>query len=155
MHACSCQMGIHTNGAGLGKEVCWNSRFVANIRVISIRCVTIASTNNTFACKLSTKGTWFLFDVLFYGNTLFEPLVIEAAFGSHASSSVDGYKLLQNTVRASLVISLLALPGYFVTVLIIGRRTCVCGSVRSSTSRLGSAACFPCVQTPGECVACY
>jgi hypothetical protein len=33
--------------------------------------------------KLSgTAGTWFLFDVPFYGNTLFQPIVIEAGFGA-------------------------------------------------------------------------
>ncbi|KAL9189566.1 hypothetical protein ACHAXT_009241 [Thalassiosira profunda] len=97
-----------------------------------------------------TAGTWFLFDVLFYGNTLFEPLVLEAAFGTHSSSTADGYELLQTTVRDSLVISLLSLPGYFVTVLLIGRQTCVCRSIRSSSSstRCGSALCSPCYQTP-------
>ena len=92
----------------------------------------------------------FCAQVLFYGNTLFEPLVLEAAFGSHSSSTADGYELLQTTVRDSLVISLLSLPGYFVTVLLIGRRTCVCRSIRSSSSptRCGSALCSPCYQTP-------
>lgn len=90
----------------------------------------------------------FLFDMLFYGNTLFEPLVLEAAFGHN--SSTDAYALLQTAVRDSLVISLLSLPGYFVTVLLIGRRTCACRSIRSSstTTRCGSASCFPCNQTP-------
>jgi len=96
-----------------------------------------------------TAGTWFLFDVLFYGNTLFEPLVLEAAFGSH-SAEAAGYELLQTTVRDSLVISLLSLPGYFVTVMLIGRRTCACRSLRSSSSstRCGSIPCLPCEQTP-------
>mmetsp|Transcript_26731 Transcript_26731/g.57503 ORF Transcript_26731/g.57503 Transcript_26731/m.57503 type:complete len:760 (+) Transcript_26731:55-2334(+) len=97
-----------------------------------------------------TAGIWFLFDVTFYGNTLFEPLVLEAAFGSHSANATDGYELLETTVRDSLVISLLSLPGYFVTVFLIGRRTCVCRSIRSSSSstRCGSASCFPCEQTP-------
>ncbi|KAL3794517.1 hypothetical protein ACHAW5_001327 [Stephanodiscus triporus] len=97
-----------------------------------------------------TAGTWFLFDVVFYGNTLFEPFVLEAAFGSHTSNS-NGYELLQTAVRDSLVISLLSLPGYFITVFIIGRRTCVCAcrSMRSfSSTRFGSAPCFPCDQSP-------
>jgi len=97
-----------------------------------------------------TAGTWFLFDVTFYGNTLFEPLVLEAAFGSHSANATNGYELLQSTVRDSLVISLLSLPAYFVTVCVIGRRTCVCRSIRSSSSstRCASASCFPCYQTP-------
>eukprot|EP00581_Thalassiosira_minuscula_P020067 CAMPEP_0183716202 /NCGR_PEP_ID=MMETSP0737-20130205/10192_1 /TAXON_ID=385413 /ORGANISM="Thalassiosira miniscula, Strain CCMP1093" /LENGTH=733 /DNA_ID=CAMNT_0025945435 /DNA_START=192 /DNA_END=2393 /DNA_ORIENTATION=+ len=98
-----------------------------------------------------TAGTWFLFDVTFYGNTLFEPFVLEAAFGSPSDNATNGYELLQSTVRDSLVISLLSLPAYFITVLLIGRRTCVCRSLRSSTSttRCGSASCFgPFYQTP-------
>lgn len=95
-----------------------------------------------------TAGTWFLFDVLFYGNTLFEPLVLEAAFGSHGGN--NGYSLLQTTVRDSLVISLLSIPGYFVTVAVIGKRTCGCCSNRSSASpnRCGFPSIFPCYQTP-------
>lgn len=98
---------------------------------------------------VGTAGTWFLFDVLFYGNTLFEPLVLEAAFGSHESNDDDGYGLLQTAVRDSLVISLLSLPGYFVSVLLIGRRISVCRSLRSSyPTRCSTLTCFSCTQTP-------
>lgn len=102
--------------------------------------------------RTNTQGTWFLFDVVFYGNALFEPFVLEAAFGPHSSYS-DGYELLQTAVRDSLVISLLSLPGYFITVFVIGRRTClcVCRAIRSSlsTTRFGLA---PCDQSPGEMI---
>ena len=93
---------------------------------------------------LGTGGAWFLFDVLFYGNTLFEPLVLEAAFGS--GSGADGYGQLQSTAQNSLVISLLSLPGYFMTVLLIGRRTCTCRPLR--TNSRCSAICPPIYQTP-------
>ncbi len=109
----------------------------------------IANEPNLCRKFVGTAGTWFLFDVLFYGNTLFEPLVLEAAFGSHDEN--DGYSLLQTTVRDSLVISLLSLPGYFVTVAVIGERTCGCCSSRSSVApnRCGfPSSCFPCDQTP-------
>lgn len=108
----------------------------------------IASEPNLLRKFAGTAGTWFLFDVLFYGNTLFEPLVLEAAFGSHGD--IDGYSLLQTTVRDSLMISLLSLPGYFVTVAVIGKRTCGCCSKRSSATpnRCGFPSCFPCYQTP-------
>ena len=107
-------------------------------------------TNEPNLCRkfAGTAGTWFLFDVLFYGNTLFEPLVLEAAFGSHDGN--DGYSLLQKTVRDSLMIGLLSIPGYFVTVAVIGKRTCGCCSNRSSSSpnRCGFPSFFPCFQTP-------
>jgi hypothetical protein len=93
-----------------------------------------------------TAGTWFLFDVLFYGNTLFEPVVLEAAFGSKDDVE-DGYTLLLIAVRDSLMISLLSLPGYFVTVMLIGRKTCVCTSIRSRSARC-STICPPCNQAP-------
>ena len=108
----------------------------------------IANEPNLCRKFAGTAGTWFLFDVLFYGNTLFEPLVLEAAFGSRDGN--DAYSLLQTTVRDSLVISLLSIPGYFVTVAVIGKRTCGCCSNRSSVSpnRCGFPSCVPCYQTP-------
>lgn len=109
----------------------------------------IANEPNLCRKFVGTAGTWFLFDVLFYGNTLFEPLVLEAAFGSHDDNG--GYSLLQTTVRDSLVISLLSLPGYFLTVAVIGKRTCGCCSSRFSAApnRCGfPSSCFPCYQTP-------
>ncbi|KAL3823336.1 hypothetical protein ACHAXA_010471 [Cyclostephanos tholiformis] len=88
---------------------------------------------------------------VFYGNTLFEPFVLEAAFGTHSTNS-DGYELLQTAVRDTLVISFLSLPGYFITVSVIGRRTCMClcRSIRSSfpATRFGLASCTPCDQSP-------
>ncbi|KAL7517669.1 hypothetical protein ACHAWX_002576 [Stephanocyclus meneghinianus] len=97
-----------------------------------------------------TAGTWFLFDALFYGNTLFQPVVLEAAFGSKDNVE-DGYALLLLTVRDSLMISMLSLPGYFVTVILIGRRMCVCRSLRSRSTPTrcsGLWMCSPCTQTP-------
>ena len=117
------------------------------------------------ATKLvGTAGTWFLFDIVFYGNALFEPVVLEAAFGSSSAAAAaagttnnntDDFGVLRTVVRDSLVISCLSLPGYFITVALIGRRTCVnmCRSIRSSFSstRFGSAMCCPPYdQTPGK-----
>ena len=109
---------------------------------------------------LGTAGTWFLFDIVFYGNALFEPVVLEAAFGSSGSANNanndDDFGVLRTVVRDSLVISCLSLPGYFITVALIGRRTCVnimCRSIRSSFSstRFGSLLCCPPYdQTPGK-----
>lgn len=67
-----------------------------------------------------TAGTWFLFDVLFYGNTLFQPIVIEAAFGS--SQSEDPIQRLRQTALNSLALTAIAVPGYFVAAAVLGRK---------------------------------
>jgi PHS family inorganic phosphate transporter-like MFS transporter len=70
---------------------------------------------------IGTAGTWFLFDILFYGNTLFQPIVVEAAFGSAKSESA--IHLLQKTALDSLILTSIALPGYAVAGLLMGKRT--------------------------------
>lgn len=92
---------------------------------------------------LGTAGTWFFFDILFYGNTLFQPIVLESAFGkgNHTATALGWldstddavdprgeFDLLVETSRDSLFLSLIALPGYFVSIAMLGRTTC-CGMV--------------------------
>ena len=95
----------------------------------SIRCE-----ENLFPKLCGTAFSWFLFDVVFYGNTLFQPIVIEAAFGSRKNDDIkdteDNFQLLFEACRDSLFLTLMALPGYFVTIAVIGRK--VCGSVRQT-----------------------
>jgi len=62
---------------------------------------------------IGTAGTWFLFDILFYGNTLFQPVVIDTAFGSDLT--------LTQQSEDSLILQLLALPGYFISVVTISK----------------------------------
>ena len=62
---------------------------------------------------LGTGGCWFLFDVLFYGNTLFQPVVLSEAFGSSET--------VQKAARDSIAIAVLSLPGYFASVYAVGR----------------------------------
>lgn len=69
---------------------------------------------------LGTAGAWFLFDVLFYGNTLFEPIVMEAAFGNKTSEE----NLLRKAAIDSLLLGLIALPGYVVAAVVMGKRLC-------------------------------
>jgi MFS transporter, PHS family, inorganic phosphate transporter len=64
---------------------------------------------------MGTGGCWFLFDVLFYGNVLFQPIVLSAAFGQAET--------VQKAAIDSAVLSLLALPGYFASVIAIGRQS--------------------------------
>lgn len=68
---------------------------------------------------VGTAGTWFLFDVLFYGNTLFQPIVMEAAFGGKNDDDT-----LKKAATDSLILALIALPGYLVSALVMGKRTC-------------------------------
>lgn len=57
---------------------------------------------------------WFLFDITFYGNVIFTPIILEDAFGY-------SQKHLPDVARCSVFVALIALPGYFVTVLAVGR----------------------------------
>jgi PHS family inorganic phosphate transporter-like MFS transporter len=64
---------------------------------------------------LGTGGCWLLFDILFYGNTLFQPVVLSAAFGAAET--------VQKSARDTAIIAALALPGYFVSVFAVGRQS--------------------------------
>lgn len=81
---------------------------------------------------IGTAGTWFLFDIVFYGNTLFQPVVIKTAFGYDDYDEDDGngandqneFSSLVKNIRDSMILSTIALPGYFVSIALIGRRMC-------------------------------
>jgi MFS transporter, PHS family, inorganic phosphate transporter len=72
---------------------------------------------------LGTAGTWFGFDVLFYGNALFQGVVIEAAFGA-SDKGGDPIVELRETAIRSLILTSIALPGYAVAGLVMGKRVC-------------------------------
>jgi PHS family inorganic phosphate transporter-like MFS transporter len=55
------------------------------------------------------------------GNTLFQPVVMEAAFGYNAS---DEYTVIRKAALDSLFLTLIALPGYAISALVIGKRLC-------------------------------
>lgn len=57
---------------------------------------------------------WFLFDITFYGNVIFTPIILEDVFGY-------SQKHLRDVARCSVLVALVALPGYFVTVAAVGR----------------------------------
>ena len=75
---------------------------------------------------LGTAVTWFLFDVLFYGNTLFQPIVVEAAFGPRQddNNAAGERHVLQRNALDSFLLTSIALPGYAVAGLLIGKKTC-------------------------------
>lgn len=62
---------------------------------------------------VGTAGCWFIFDVLFYGNTLCQPIVLSRAFGETETS--------WDAARDTLFLTSLALPGYFISVLLLGQ----------------------------------
>lgn len=70
---------------------------------------------------IGTAGTWLLFDVLFYGTVLFQGLVVESAFGSGNDDSAIA--LLRKTAVNSLMLTSIALPGYAVAGVLIGKKT--------------------------------
>lgn len=70
---------------------------------------------------LGTAGTWFLFDVLFYGNTLFQPIVMEAAFGGKDTNEDN---VIKQAAMNSLFLSLIALPGYAIAAAVMGKQFC-------------------------------
>ena len=68
---------------------------------------------------LGTAGGWFLFDITFYGNSLFQPTVLHSVFhskdskggGSHVTGGLEDNLCLQ-----MLCIAAIGLPGYYVSV---------------------------------------
>mmetsp|Transcript_38950 Transcript_38950/g.50355 ORF Transcript_38950/g.50355 Transcript_38950/m.50355 type:complete len:450 (+) Transcript_38950:113-1462(+) len=62
---------------------------------------------------VGTGGCWFLFDVTFYGNTLFQTEVLKDAFGD---SEAVGELAVE-----SIVVYAIALPGYYVAVALMKR----------------------------------
>ncbi len=57
---------------------------------------------------------WFLFDITFYGNVIFTPIILQDTFG------LDSYHL-KDVALDSLFVSAIALPGYITTVFVVGR----------------------------------
>merc|ERR1711967_166927 len=65
---------------------------------------------------LGCAGGWFLFDITFYGNTLFAPTVLEAVFGkkdTHGPQPAIGDDLNHNLCLQLLILGLIGLPGYY------------------------------------------
>jgi len=65
---------------------------------------------------IGTAGTWFLFDITFYGNSLFQPTVLHKVFNVKDGNPVDGPTLQTNICLQMSVIALIGLPGYYMSV---------------------------------------
>ncbi|CAM9365980.1 unnamed protein product [Ectocarpus fasciculatus] len=95
-------MGVR-RGGGAGGEVSSPVRFWLAVR----------DKRRLLMKLVGTAGSWFLFDVTFYGNQLYEEDVLEAVFGSAES--------LRDEASQDSLVALVALPGYFVAVALISR----------------------------------
>ena len=83
---------------------------------------------------IGTALTWFLFDLLFYGNTLFQPIVLKAAFGNthNRQNSDSPIHSLNATAIRSILINVIAIPGYVLSFLLMGKKClCLCNVVQT------------------------
>jgi len=62
---------------------------------------------------LGTAGGWFLFDIVFYGNSLFAPIVTKAIWSADADMST--------TAAHNAIVFCIALPGYWVATIFMDR----------------------------------
>jgi MFS transporter, PHS family, inorganic phosphate transporter len=88
----------------------------AHLREIPVSVVdAIVMEDDLLRKLLGTAACWFVFDVLFYANVLFQPVVLSAAFGPTES--------IEMAALDTVMVSSMALPGYFVSVLLIGKQS--------------------------------
>ncbi|CAM9493408.1 unnamed protein product [Scytosiphon promiscuus] len=76
-------------------------------------CLSVRNRRRLLMKLVGTAGSWFLFDVTFYGNQLYEDDVLEAVFGSAET--------LKDEASQDSIVALVALPGYLVAVALIGK----------------------------------
>jgi len=62
---------------------------------------------------LGTAGGWFLFDIVFYGNSLFAPIVTKAIWSKDAD--------MATTASHNAIVFCIALPGYWVATLLMDK----------------------------------
>lgn len=65
---------------------------------------------------LGTAGCWLLFDILFYGNVLFQPVVLNAAFGSTTET-------ISKMCYHAFLLAIMSLPGYYISIFAVGRQS--------------------------------
>lgn len=71
---------------------------------------------------IGCAGGWFLFDITFYGNTLFAPTVLKSVFheGKGLTPTI-GADLDDNLCLQLLILGLIGLPGYYLSVFLMDR----------------------------------
>ncbi|CAK4677066.1 unnamed protein product [Aphanomyces euteiches] len=63
---------------------------------------------------IGTSLGWFLFDITFYGNVIFTPIILDQLYQGEATTIVD-------IAQFSVFTSLIALPGYYMSYFMVGR----------------------------------
>jgi len=63
-----------------------------------------------------TAGGWFIFDITFYGNVLFQPTVLKSIFKVEGAVPTHGSDLSHNLCCQLMILALIGLPGYYVSV---------------------------------------
>jgi len=71
---------------------------------------------------IGCAGSWFLFDVTFYGNALFSPYILAQIFDvPEGSTDTAGTDLQHNLCYQLAILALIGLPGYYVSVWLMDR----------------------------------
>jgi PHS family inorganic phosphate transporter-like MFS transporter len=70
---------------------------------------------------LGTAGSWFLFDVVYYGHALFTGTVLGVIGFSSGKTGSQTEDQLAQLALGSLILAFIGLPGYFVSVALINR----------------------------------
>ncbi len=67
---------------------------------------------------LGTGGSWFLMNITFYGNALFKETVIKLL---NLDNGDTNYQIAINVTISSLIIAVIALPGYWLSIALVDR----------------------------------
>jgi len=71
---------------------------------------------------IGCAGGWFIFDITFYGNTLFAPTILARIFKVPAGSTGTAGNTLQDNLCYQLaILAIIGLPGYYVSVFTMDR----------------------------------
>jgi PHS family inorganic phosphate transporter-like MFS transporter len=74
--------------------------------------------HDIFHAFIGTSLGWFLFDLTFYGNIIFTPIIVKDLYNNRISSNnVNMVEIAQ----FSLLMSVIALPGYYLSWFMVGR----------------------------------
>lgn len=90
--------------------------------VPSITLLQALSTARYWPKIIGCAGGWFIFDITFYGNTLFAPTILAQIFHVPAGSTGTAGNTLQDNLCYQLaILAIIGLPGYYVSVFTMDR----------------------------------